>query len=232
MRIAAVAALLQPLPFGAAAGQEARITVVAREPSVAIRNLQSGDLDSIFSGHLVASEAFRSNRSRYTVGQLKELLDGLEQTAAGDFVGSDHQVRTGMREARAVLIGLFVDSAVRGLEGKEVPERLMRIYRGSSRVDARGLALMSLGRVLCYGDANAEEIGSILVGLGKRQRATGEISPWIAVEALKTAGENGRPLLRQLHQSGEVLDPMLAAHLDRLSLADFPLNDSIQECGF
>lgn len=212
-----------------ATAQDATITIVARRPADAIRKLRSGDPDSMFSGSVVASAAFRTNRSQYSEREMEELLDSLENTAAGAFAADEAAVAAAMIRANSILLGLIADPGMGDIYGRDVVARLIRIYRQSPRPHARGVAVLTLGRAICFGHAGPEAEAVLL------EVATGSVGavvhPEVGLVAVAMAGEHGIPLLRRLNKESAVLDQSIRVQVQHLAKAGYPVSEHGRNCG-
>jgi hypothetical protein len=134
-----------------------------------------------------------------------------------------------MIKANGILLGLVADPGVREMYGRDVVARLIRIYRQSPRPHVRGVAVLTLGRAICFGDAGPEAEAVLLeVAMGD---AGAVVHPEVGLVAVTMAGEHGIPLLRRLNEESAVLDQFIRVQVQHLAKAGYPVAEHERNCG-
>ncbi len=196
-----------------------RTEVRAYEPSVALELLASAR-----PGGSTIVAAFAENYAKYTDAQRQQLLDGVERIARGEVEGPELTIRRAITMSFSILSAIALYPAVVAPEAREIPARLLRIYRQSDRVDAKALALMRLGDMLLLSPREAPEIIRLLEAVASAPPEVGKVSPRTALDALRNAEEAGIPSLRRLYAQDLVKDPIAQMELHDLARRGFPVS--------
>lgn len=220
-----------------AAAQRSTVTINVLEPAEALAKLASGERTAVRGATNVISAAFSNdvrdgdllrvgNYDRYTDTQREELLDGLERMASGDL----EVPRRALQGAHtSVTIIMHPKAPTPDRWKREIPRRLLRIYRGSQTNQnrtAKALVVSSLGDALGLGPPEAPAIEQALYEVATGPSvpdSPGWVAPESAVQALIHSGQAGVPTLRRLHEEGEVQDMMLTARLRILAEDGYPV---------
>lgn len=211
-----IASVLLAAPL---AGLQAEEAVKFVDVSEALASLKE---DRWYATSLITA-AFRERYRAYSDTERQELLDGVERIArsARETI-HDPSVTT----AISILAIIALDPSIAAPESREIPRRLMRIYRETDRVNVRSLAIMRLGDMLAVFPEESEEIAEVLTSVASAPFSPGQVHPMIAIDALRNAGEAGLPALRRLHEDNLVQDPATRAHIQALAKNGFPARES------
>lgn len=193
--------------------------VVALEPSEALANLASGE----GAATTVITAAFRQNYEAYSDAERQDLLDGIERMARGEVDGEEKEGRRSVTRAFAALRTIGLDPEISAPEAREIPARLLRIYRESDRHLSKSLAVLRLGEMLGRYPEHADDIEEVMVSVASAPFSSDRVHPQTALDALRRGGEAGIPVLRRLHEQSAVQHPGSLAYLRKLAERGFPL---------
>lgn len=189
--------------------------VAAQRPTPSVDTLlawiASSDADRRNSGAIGTHRVFNEHYSSYTDAQRQQLLDGLDRIARGDVDADEVTVRRAMSRAFSALTVVGLDSTGNptGIpEGREIPARVLRIYRETGRVEAKGMVIGSLRELIPrYPGPPAQEMMDLLVSVATAPEWTPDmVVPSEAIFQLLMMGGPAIPVLRRLHEEGAVKD--------------------------
>lgn len=149
---------------------------------------------------------------RYSLEERRRLLDGIERVATGEVAG-------GLAQAIGLLGRLARNPRLTAPEAREGQARLVRVYRTTSRPDARRFVMMELAYFVAEPGFSDEAVMGVFEDAvwGDSGIAEGAL-----VDALLRACENGTEMLRRMHEEGVIRDHVVHARLRNLVADDFP----------
>lgn len=204
-----VLALMLLVPCGAAA----QVGALVWPPESALVRLASGEPDLVSGAGNVVTAAFGQNYARYSPAERQRLLDGVERIARGEAGTDELRTRRSITEAFSILAVTALDS-IPVPEDREIPRRVLRIYRESNGSSSRAQAVYLLAQLLPRYPASRAEIETLLFEVASAPSAPGRVAPISPINALLLyAGEAGIPVLRRLHEQGAVQEPGAAVFL-------------------
>lgn len=202
----AIATLILGLGFGAPVHAQERLT-----PDSILTMLRSVEGGTVVSGRQWVSSVFGRRYEEYTAADRQELLDGIERLARG---GMDPP-RPGTSRAFAIfesIVRIEADLA----EAREVPDRVIRVFKESEDVVARSLAVRLMGRLYPHVPEARAQFRQLLIEVAIGLHLPDRVQPLTAIDALQYGGEPAIPILRQLHEEELVHDRAARVRLRHL----------------
>ncbi len=191
-------------------------------PDTILALLASGDSDRRNGGSAGVRAAFTRNHSLYTDAQRQRILDGLERIVRGDIAGDELNVIRSMRTAFSALVLIALDT-VAVPEDREIPTRLLRIYREARTVRPKGLVVRRMGDLIprYAGNPVVQDMLDLLEAVATDTWTPDKVSPAAAVDELIDAGPAALPLLRRLNDERAVKDPQARVYLREMAKRGF-----------
>jgi len=191
-------------------------------PDTIIALLASGDSDRRNGGAAGARAAFTRNHSLYTAVQRQRILDGLERIARGDISGDELSVTRSITRAFSALVLIALDT-VPVPEDREIPIRLLRIYREAGTEVPRGLVVRTMGDLIprYAGTPVVQDMLDLLEAVATDTWTPDKVTPAAAVDELIDAGPAALPLLHRLNNDRAVKDPQARAYLREMAKRGF-----------
>lgn len=182
-----------------------------------LARLSSGDPEQFSQATRTIGSAFRGEYARYSNTHRRLLLDGLQRLAGGAGAGGDEVANRRSTIASFSLLRSIATDSIAIPEDREIPQRVLRIYRESSRIESQGMALFLLGKLMASYSDDRPAIEALLVSIASADFSPGKVHPQTAVDALMEGGDAGVAVLRRLHEDGSVRNPEVSIFLRELA---------------